>query len=89
MIYRVNGFRRQVTAQTISGAVLNLTGGASLLLGGYAGVNVSWRFSEQWSAVAGAQYQNLGTYVHTFGSQRIELDLSQSIFLTFGLGYSF
>ena len=60
-----------------------------LLLGGYVGANVSWRFSEHWSAVGGAQYQNLGTYNHTFGSQRVQLDLSNSVFLMLGLGYSF
>ena len=79
------GWRESTLAGLTSGSGRD----ASLLLGGYAGVNVSWQFSDQWSAVAGAQYQNLGTYVHTFGSQRVELDLSQSIFLTVGLGYSF
>lgn len=35
------------------------------------------------------QYQNLGTYQHSFGGRQVEVDLRNSIFVTLGLGYSF
>jgi len=74
---------------TVSAVISGTGRHTDLLLGGYAGVNASWRFSEQWSAVAGAQYQTLGNYIHTFGTQKVELNLSESIFLMVGLGYNF
>jgi len=59
------------------------------LIGGYAGANIAWDFSERWSALAGVQYQYLGTYDHAFGGRRVELDLSSSIFVTVGVGFRF
>jgi hypothetical protein len=59
------------------------------LWGGYLAANLYWRLSEKWTAAVGAQYQNLGTYEHTFATRRVELDLSNSIFFTVGLGYNF
>ncbi len=60
-----------------------------LLWGFYVAANVNWRLSERWSAVGSFQYQNLGTYEHTFGTRKAELDLSQSLFVTVGLSYNF
>jgi hypothetical protein len=60
-----------------------------LLLGGYVSANIAWDFAERWSAVAGVQYQHLGTYQHAFGGRQVELDLSSSIFVTVGLGFRF
>lgn len=59
------------------------------LFGFYIGATAAWQFSERWSAVAGVQYQNLGTFSHTFGGREVELDLSKSLFVTFGVGFSF
>jgi hypothetical protein len=68
------------------------SGGGSdlgLLCGGYLSAKVSWQLSKRWSAEGGVQYQYLGTYEHNFGGQVMQLDLSKSVFITIGLGYSF
>jgi long-subunit fatty acid transport protein len=59
------------------------------LWGGYVSANVSWQLDESWSVMGGVQYQNLGTYRHSFNGQQVELDLSNSFFIAVGLGYSF
>ena len=68
------------------------SGGGSdlgLLWGGYLSAKVAWQLSEHWSAEGGVQCQSLGTYEHNFGGQAVQLDLSKSVFITIGLGYSF
>lgn len=64
-------------------------GDLGLLWGGYFSAKVSWQLSERWSAEGGVQYQNVGIYEHNYGGQVMQLDLSKSVFITVGLGYSF
>ncbi len=80
------------TASLAGGGTMVGSGGGSdlgLLWGGYLSAQVAWQLSERWSAEGGVQYQYLGTYEHNFGGQAIQLDLSKSMFITIGLGYSF
>jgi hypothetical protein len=80
------------TASLAGGGTAFGSGGGSdlgLLWGGYLSAKVSWQLSERWSAEGGVQYQYLGTYEHNFGGQAMQLDLSKSVFITIGLGYSF
>ena len=80
------------TASIAGGNTLVGSGGGSdlgLLWGAYLSANVAWQFSEHWSAEGGVQYQYLGTYEHNFGGQAMQLDLSKSVFITIGLGYTF
>ena len=79
---------------TLPGGAGSLTasgGGSdtSLLWGYYLGLNAAYQFTERWSVEAGVQYQNLGTYNHNFGGREAELDLSKSLFIHAGIGYSF
>lgn len=60
-----------------------------VLWGWYAGAHISYDINERWSALAGVQYQDLGKYSHDFGGRTVELDLSQSIFVTLGVSYRF
>jgi hypothetical protein len=60
-----------------------------LLFGGYAGANLAWHFAEDWSLVGGARFQYLGTYDHTFSGQQVEVDFSNMILVTVGVGYNF
>jgi hypothetical protein len=60
-----------------------------MLWGGYLSAKVSWQLSKRWSAEGGVQYQCLGTYEHDFGGQMMQLNLTKSMFITIGLGYSF
>lgn len=62
---------------------------SDLLWGWYASANLSWDFSERWSAVAGVQFQDLGKYKHNFGGRAVELDLSRALFITLGASYRF
>lgn len=59
------------------------------LFGGYVGGTVSYMFTKQFSAFVGAQYQNLGRFSQTANGKEASLDLSKSIFVTVGVGYSF
>lgn len=61
----------------------------ALLWGFYVSANAYWRLSEHWSAAGSLQFQDLGTYEHTFGTRKAELDLSHSLFVTIGLSYNF
>ena len=60
-----------------------------MVYGGYANAGLSWQFSKRWSLEAGAQYQNLGFYNHTFGGRGIELDLHHYIVVSLGVGCRF
>jgi hypothetical protein len=60
-----------------------------LLWGGYAAGNVSWDLTHRWSVVGGVQYQHLGNYEHNFGGRKVEVDLSNSFFVTVGLSRTF
>jgi hypothetical protein len=76
---------------TGSGPLSASGGGRDLgfLWGGYLGADVSWQLSKHWDAEAGAQYQYLGVYRHTFGGSDMELSLTKSIFVSLGISYSF
>jgi hypothetical protein len=81
--------------QTVSipGGATGTTAGSGhdfdALFGGYVAANVSWRFSERWSLVGGAQFQALTDYEHSFAGQNVGVTLSSSFFLTLGIGYEF
>jgi hypothetical protein len=77
-------------AWSITGTGLSGKGHDSAVLwGGYVAANLSVQLHKNWSAVGGVQYQNLGTYEHSFGGRRVELDLSHSFFVTLGVSCSF
>ena len=61
----------------------------ALLWGGYVSANVSWDFTENWSAVGGVQYQILSDYRHNFGARTVEVNLGESFFVTLGLSRRF
>jgi len=59
------------------------------LFGGYAGANLNYKFDNRWNATFGAQFESLGTRSHSAGGHKYELDLTKSVYLSFGVGYSF
>jgi hypothetical protein len=74
----------------VRGTTVSGSGSASdVLFGFYAGATVSYQFSERWGAVVGVQYQNLGTYTHSFGGRNVQADFSNSIFISAGVSFSF
>jgi hypothetical protein len=59
------------------------------LPGGYVAATLTAALNEHWAVSAGAQFQSVGHYTHSQSSKQAVLDLSQSIFVTLGLSYSF
>jgi hypothetical protein len=57
--------------------------------GGYVAGNLSVALSRRWALTAGAQFMDVGKYTQTAGGTEATLDLSQAIFVTLGLSYSF
>ena len=60
-----------------------------VLVGGYLGAKFNVELRERITAYLGVQYQNLGEFEHSEKGRKAVLDLSQSIFFSIGLGYSF
>ena len=78
---------------TIPGVGTELHSGAGsrdeVLLGYYASGLISFAVCEQVNLFAGVQYQDVGNFWQTVGSQTAALDLGKSIFMTLGLSWSF
>jgi hypothetical protein len=63
-----------------------------LIAGGYLAGKLSVALSERWSVFAGGQWQTAGDYTHrarVAGAGSTVLDLSNSLFATAGVGFSF
>ena len=93
MVYVWSNFRFDEEVMT-SGGLMEVKGNSNnrdIEFGGYAGAKISAAISEQWSLFAGAQWQDVGTYEHRDRGtgETAVLDLSNSIFFTAGIGYSF
>jgi hypothetical protein len=50
---------------------------------------LSWALSDSWALAAGAQFEDVGQYTQNLNGKQATLDLSKSIFVTFGVSYSF
>ena len=92
-VYSTFQFNEQV-ANPISGTVTPAKGNGNhqdVLFGGYIGSRITAALNDQWSLFAGAQFQDVGEYVHRNSAtgESAVLDLSQSIYFTAGVGYSF
>ncbi len=74
----------------VPGATISGSGDADEMLWGfYFGATASWQFSQHWSVVAGAQYQELQNFNHSYGGRQVEVKLSESIFATLGISFNF
>ena len=92
-VYSKFQFNEQV-ANPSTGVITTVKGNGNnqdVLFGGFVGSYITAALNDQWSLFAGAQLQDVGDYVHRSRStgEAAVLDLSQSIFFTAGLGYSF
>jgi len=59
------------------------------LVGGFAGANLTYKFDDRWNATIGAQFESLGGRSHSVGGHKYELDVSKSVYVSFGIGYSY
>jgi hypothetical protein len=57
--------------------------------GGYVAANAEYQFAHDWSLVGGAQFQSLQNYDQSISGRRVQMDLSNAIFVTLGLSYRF
>jgi hypothetical protein len=60
----------------------------AMLWGGYLGTTIAYKLTDNWNFGLNGQYQDLGIYKKRFGMDEATLDLSRSLFLTVGIGYS-
>jgi hypothetical protein len=93
MVYVYSKLSFDETIVTDTG-IVNVKGSGEnqdLLFGGYFGGHVSLALNDRWTAFAGAQWQDVGTYSHRSHITRESavLDLSQTIAVNFGLGFTF
>jgi hypothetical protein len=93
LVYIYSHFQFNEEALSPSG-LLNIKGHSvhdGIQIGGFVGGKISAALSERVSLFAGAQWLDAGTYVHRDHNtgQSAVLDLSQSVFFTTGIGYSF
>lgn len=94
MVYVWSNFRFNEEVTTAGGELLNVKGNSKnegVVFGGYLGARISAALNDQWSLFAGAQWQDVSDYVHrdkATGESAV-MDLSQSVFFTSGISYSF
>jgi hypothetical protein len=93
LVYVYSSFQFNEEVATPAG-LLNVKGHGvhdGIQLGGYVGGKISAALSDQVSLFAGAQWLDAGSYVHRNHStgEAAVLDLSQSVFFTTRIGYSF
>jgi hypothetical protein len=62
---------------------------SDILVGGYVSATCNVALSEKWNVFAGAQFEDMGHFVHQIGPREARLDLSAAIFVTVGLSASF
>jgi len=75
------------SASTTTASVSESSSG--LIAGGYVGLDANYRLSERWSVVAGARFQGLGTYEHSVGAGKMQLDLGSAFSVNLGIGWNF
>ena len=59
------------------------------VVGGYVAANLLYKINQSWGLFCGVQLQAAGTYSHTVGGKRADLDLGQAVYLSIGAAYSF
>jgi hypothetical protein len=82
---------KQTVTMPGNGTITSTGSGNSIdvLWGWYVGANADYRVSEHWGVAGGVQFQDLGTYDHTFDGRQVSLDLSRSILVLVGVSYNF
>ena len=82
-------WREIATADSLSTTVGAEDSGTDILWGGYVGGMITYKINRDWTAVGGVQWQDLTSYSQTLGSKKVELNMSNAIFFTLGVSYSF
>ena len=89
----VNGSSSFVETATLNDGTMitafGKTHGTKLLYGGFASAGLTLELSDQWNAQLGMIYEDLGRYEQTVAGRSVELNLSQSFFMTIGVGFKF
>ena len=53
------------------------------------GGDADYQITKRWGVSAGVEFQDLGTYDHTFDGRQVSLDLSRSVLVLVGISYNF
>ena len=79
------------TKATYGNPVLTHGGGTdnAFLPGFYLGLSANFEITHNFGVFGSVQYQNLGTYNHSFDGRNASVDLSNSLYFMLGLSYSF
>jgi hypothetical protein len=82
---------KQTVTMPGNGSITTHGGGSNfdVLWGGYAGLNADYQFTEHWGVSGGVQFEDLGTYNHSFDGRQVSLDLSKSVFFLVGVSCNF
>lgn len=70
-------------SSSVSGDSTGVTAGI------YVGGELNVHLTDSWSLIAGARFQDAGTYRQDIGSGQMDLNLGQAISANLGIGYSF
>ncbi len=92
LVYVNSDFKFQESAAPGIPGQLLYTGSGShsdVLPGGYVSGSLSYLITPSMDISAGAQYVNVGTYSHVENGKQAQLDFSNSLFFTIGVGYRF
>jgi len=87
-------FNEMISYTGLSGPAMLVQSGSSsefnTLVGGYAGVKMSYDFNPRWRLFGTANYLGTTSLEQTAaGARQVTLDFSKSILVTLGLGYAF
>lgn len=88
-LYSDFAFRERISYSANSVTRSGSRSDGDVLYGGFAGANLNYKFDNRWNATLGAQFESLGSRSHSVEGHKYELDLTKSVYISFGLGYSF
>ena len=62
---------------------------SDVLVGGFIGAELGYQLNPRWSAHLGFQFESLSDYSQTVAGHKASIDLSKSLYVTVGIGYTF
>ena len=89
VLYSEFSFRERINYGTTSTVISGSRSDGDALYGGFAGASLNYKFDKRWNASIAAQFESLGARDHAVAGHSAELNLSTSVYVSFGVGYSF
>ena len=89
VLYSEFSFRERINYSTTSTVISGSRRDGDALYGGFVGASLNYKFDNRWNASIGAQFESLGARDHAVAGHSAEFDLGKSVYVSFGVGYSF